>query len=84
MLVVLTAKILTLQVIMNTAVKARKPMFRFSATSDIQLLRQVVCENPFSNGWHTVSAAMQLPIDTRRCRERTMILIEAFKGDRDN
>jgi len=60
---------------------ARKKQFRFGVESDISLLRQVLCENPFANGWDTVSAGLMLPVDARRCRERTMLLIEQHRKE---
>ncbi|XP_063052432.1 trichohyalin [Engraulis encrasicolus] len=69
----------------------RKRQVRFSARHDIMLLREVVAQNPFkaketTRSWgrvgEIISAALQdesFEVDARRCRERTMLLLDYYK-----
>ncbi|KAG9350397.1 hypothetical protein JZ751_026757 [Albula glossodonta] len=69
----------------------RKRQVRFSARHDIMLLREVIAQNPFSSKepgriWARVggiiTAALQdesFEVDARRCRERTMLLLDYYK-----
>lgn len=69
----------------------RKRQVRFSARHDILLLREVIAQNPFISKesgriWarvgEIVTAALQdenFEVDGRRCRERTMLLLDYYK-----
>ncbi|XP_041641937.1 scaffold attachment factor B1 [Cheilinus undulatus] len=69
----------------------RKRQVRFSARHDIILLREVITQNPFSSKepgriWarvgEIITAALQdenFEVDARRCRERTMLLLDYYK-----
>ncbi|XP_072239978.1 uncharacterized protein [Leuresthes tenuis] len=69
----------------------RKRQVRFSARHDIILLREVIAQNPFASKesgriWarvgEIISAALQeenFEVDARRCRERTMLLLDYYK-----
>ncbi|KAM8879389.1 uncharacterized protein AB9W97_014778 isoform 1-T1 [Spinachia spinachia] len=69
----------------------RKRQVRFSARHDIILLREVVARNPFASKepgriWarvgEIITAALQdenFEVDARRCRERTMLLLDYYK-----
>ncbi|XP_068583562.1 capping protein inhibiting regulator of actin dynamics isoform X1 [Cebidichthys violaceus] len=69
----------------------RKRQVRFSARHDIILLREVVAQNPFASKepgrlWarvgEIITAALQdenFEVDARRCRERTMLLLDYYK-----
>ncbi|XP_064180380.1 uncharacterized protein si:dkey-45d16.4 isoform X1 [Anguilla rostrata] len=69
----------------------RKRQVRFSARHDILLLREVIAQNPFSSKepgriWarvgEIITAALQdesFEVDARRCRERTMLLLDYYK-----
>ncbi|XP_024914706.1 trichohyalin isoform X2 [Cynoglossus semilaevis] len=69
----------------------RKRQVRFSARHDIILLREVIAQNPFANKepgrvWarvgEIITAALQdenFEVDARRCRERTMLLLDYYK-----
>lgn len=69
----------------------RKRQVRFSARHDIMLLRQVIVQNPFKSketgrSWahvgEIITAALQdenFEVDARRCRERTMLLLDYYK-----
>lgn len=64
---------------------------RFSARHDILLLREVIAQNPFNSKesgriWarvgEIVTTALQdenFEVDGRRCRERTMLLLDYYK-----
>lgn len=64
---------------------------RFSARHDILLLREVIAQNPFCSKesgriWarvgEIITAALQdesFEVDSRRCRERTMLLLDYYK-----
>ncbi|XP_076149057.1 uncharacterized protein LOC143133166 [Alosa pseudoharengus] len=69
----------------------RKRQVRFSARHDIMLLREVIVQNPFKSketgrSWgrvgEIITAALQdenFEVDARRCRERTMLLLDYYK-----
>ncbi|XP_026159657.1 trichohyalin [Mastacembelus armatus] len=69
----------------------RKRQVRFSARHDIILLREVITQNPFVSKepgriWarvgEIITAALQdenFEVDARRCRERTMLLLDYYK-----
>ncbi|XP_022620764.1 uncharacterized protein LOC111236340 [Seriola dumerili] len=69
----------------------RKRQVRFSARHDIILLREVIAQNPFASKepgriWarvgEIITAALQdenFEVDARRCRERTMLLLDYYK-----
>ncbi|XP_072319179.1 uncharacterized protein [Eucyclogobius newberryi] len=69
----------------------RKRQVRFSARHDILLLREVIAQNPFSSKesgkiWgrvgEIITSALQdesFEVDSRRCRERTMLLLDYYK-----
>ncbi|XP_034400806.1 scaffold attachment factor B1 isoform X2 [Cyclopterus lumpus] len=69
----------------------RKRQVRFSARHDIILLREVIGQNPFASKepgriWarvgEIITAALQdesFEVDARRCRERTMLLLDYYK-----
>ncbi|KAJ8264125.1 hypothetical protein GJAV_G00145470 [Gymnothorax javanicus] len=69
----------------------RKRQVRFSARHDILLLREVIAQNPFSSKepgriWarvgEIITAALldeNFEVDARRCRERTMLLLDYYK-----
>ncbi|XP_038052609.1 eukaryotic translation initiation factor 5B-like [Patiria miniata] len=66
----------------------RKKAVRFSAQDDLCLLREVVAQNPFSDKGKWATVAMEVTstvdrqgfdVDTRRVRERTILLLEQFK-----
>nr|XP_015830239.2 uncharacterized protein si:dkey-45d16.4 [Nothobranchius furzeri] len=69
----------------------RKRQVRFSARHDIILLREVIAQNPFGSKepgriWarvgEIITAALQtenFEVDARRCRERTMLLLDYYK-----
>ncbi|XP_021423741.1 scaffold attachment factor B1 [Oncorhynchus mykiss] len=69
----------------------RKRQVRFSARHDILLLREVIAQNPFCSKesgriWarvgEIITAALQdesFEVDARRCRERTMLLLDYYK-----
>ncbi|KAG9277444.1 scaffold attachment factor B1 isoform X3 [Astyanax mexicanus] len=69
----------------------RKRQVRFSARHDILLLREVIAQNPFTSKesgriWarvgEIITAALQdenFEVDGRRCRERTMLLLDYYK-----
>ncbi|XP_034543883.1 uncharacterized protein si:dkey-45d16.4 isoform X2 [Notolabrus celidotus] len=69
----------------------RKRQVRFSARHDIILLKEVITQNPFSSKepgriWarigEIITAALQdenFEVDARRCRERTMLLLDYYK-----
>ncbi|XP_020794133.2 trichohyalin [Boleophthalmus pectinirostris] len=69
----------------------RKRQVRFSARHDILLLREVIAQNPFASKesgkiWarvgEIITAALQdesFEVDARRCRERTMLLLDYYK-----
>ncbi|XP_061590690.1 uncharacterized protein si:dkey-45d16.4 isoform X1 [Cololabis saira] len=69
----------------------RKRQVRFSARHDIILLREVIAKNPFASKepgriWarvgEIITAALQeenFEVDARRCRERTMLLLDYYK-----
>lgn len=67
----------------------RKRPLRFSGQQDIQLLREVVSLNPFKDtppttAWASISRNLEsvLSISSRRCRERTILMLDQFiKGD---
>ena len=70
----------------NLGLKKKLKIVRFNAKSDILLLTEVIATNPFitKNGWSLVADKAQehgLEIDSRRARERTMLLIEYYKKD---
>ena len=55
------------------ALSKKKP-FRFSASDDIKLLREVVALFPYENSarWVEVAANVGLGIDARRCHMKTI------------
>ncbi|MEQ2286491.1 hypothetical protein AMECASPLE_003006 [Ameca splendens] len=69
----------------------RKRQVRFSARHDIILLREVITQNPLGSKepgrmWarigENITAALQeenFEVDARRCRERTMLLLDYYK-----
>ncbi|XP_068178455.1 trichohyalin [Antennarius striatus] len=69
----------------------RKRQVRFSARHDIILLREVIAQNPFASKepgrvWahvgEIITAALHdesFEVDARRCRERTMLLLDYYK-----
>ncbi|KAM7008879.1 uncharacterized protein LKV04_000930 [Tautogolabrus adspersus] len=69
----------------------RKRQVRFSARHDIILLREVITQNPFASKepgrmWarvgEIITSALQdesFEVDARRCRERTMLLLDYYK-----
>ncbi|XP_028308357.1 trichohyalin isoform X2 [Gouania willdenowi] len=69
----------------------RKRQVRFSARHDIILLKEVIVQNPFASKepgrmWarvgENITAALQeenFEVDARRCRERTMLLLDYYK-----
>ncbi|XP_067355766.1 trichohyalin isoform X2 [Channa argus] len=69
----------------------RKRQVRFSARHDIILLREVIAQNPFASKepgrtWarvgEIITAALKdenFEVDARRCRERTMLLLDYYK-----
>ncbi|XP_069023041.1 trichohyalin isoform X1 [Embiotoca jacksoni] len=69
----------------------RKRQVRFSARHDIILLREVIAQNPFASKepgriWarvgEIITTALQeenFEVDARRCRERTMLLLDYYK-----
>ncbi|CAL8332002.1 unnamed protein product [Lota lota] len=70
----------------------RKRQVRFSARHDIVLLREVIAQNPFSTKessvrlWariaEIITASLQdeyFEVDARRCRERTLLLLDYYK-----
>ncbi len=69
----------------------RKRQVRFSARHDILLLREVIAQNPFTSKesgriWSRVgeiiTATLQdenFEVAGRRCRERTMLLLDYYK-----
>ncbi|XP_075898819.1 uncharacterized protein LOC142899207 isoform X2 [Nelusetta ayraudi] len=69
----------------------RKRQVRFSARHDIILLREVIGQNPFASKepgriWgrvgEIITATLQdenFEVDARRCRERTMLLLDYYK-----
>ncbi|KAF6721942.1 hypothetical protein FQA47_001622 [Oryzias melastigma] len=69
----------------------RKRQVRFSARHDIILLQEVIAQNPFASKepgriWarvgEIITAALQeenFEVDARRCRERTMLLLDYYK-----
>ncbi|CAK6953390.1 uncharacterized protein si:dkey-45d16.4 isoform X1 [Scomber scombrus] len=69
----------------------RKRQVRFSARHDIILLREVIAQNPFASKepgriWarvgEIITAALQdenFEVDARRCRERTILLLDYYK-----
>ncbi|KAM9314995.1 uncharacterized protein KZ484_024713 [Pholidichthys leucotaenia] len=73
------------------ATTPRKRQVRFSARHDIILLREVIAQNPFASKepgriWarvgEIITAALQeenFEVDSRRCRERTMLLLDYYK-----
>ncbi|XP_033949362.1 uncharacterized protein [Pseudochaenichthys georgianus] len=75
----------------GTATAPRKRQVRFSARHDIILLREVIAQNPFASKepgriWarvgEIITAALQdenFEVDARRCRERTMLLLDYYK-----
>ncbi|XP_029950281.1 uncharacterized protein LOC115390522 [Salarias fasciatus] len=70
---------------------SRKRQVRFSARHDIILLQEVISQNPFASKepgriWarvgEVITAALQeenFEVDARRCRERTMLLLDYYK-----
>ncbi|CAN9510539.1 unnamed protein product [Ophioblennius macclurei] len=70
---------------------SRKRQVRFSARHDIILLQEVISQNPFASKepgriWarvgEIITAALQeenFEVDARRCRERTMLLLDYYK-----
>lgn len=68
--------------------KRKRPM-RFSGQHDIRLLQEVVSLNPFKDTpptttWASISKNLEhlFMISSRRCRERTILLLDQFiKGD---
>ncbi|XP_028830223.1 trichohyalin [Denticeps clupeoides] len=75
----------------GTSGTPRKRQVRFSARHDILLLREVIAQNPFASKesgriWarvgEIITAALQdesFEVDARRCRERTMLLLDYYK-----
>ncbi|XP_034059448.1 trichohyalin [Gymnodraco acuticeps] len=75
----------------GTSTAPRKRQVRFSARHDIILLREVIAQNPFASKepgriWarvgEIITAALQdenFEVDARRCRERTMLLLDYYK-----
>ncbi|CAL8273266.1 uncharacterized protein si:dkey-45d16.4 isoform X1 [Gadus morhua] len=76
----------------SLAIPPRKRQVRFSARHDIILLREVIAQNPFSTKdssvrlWariaEIITASMQdeyFEVDARRCRERTLLLLDYYK-----
>ncbi|XP_019717300.1 uncharacterized protein LOC109511021 [Hippocampus comes] len=73
------------------ATAPRKRQVRFSARHDIVLLREVIAQNPFTSKepgrvWARVGELMtealreeSFEVDARRCRERTMLLLDYYK-----
>ncbi|CAN7984150.1 unnamed protein product, partial [Ixodes hexagonus] len=67
----------------------RKRPLRFAGQHDIQLLQEVVNLNPFKDtppttAWASISRNLEnvLVISSRRCRERTILMLDQFiKGD---
>ncbi|XP_040360967.1 uncharacterized protein LOC121048564 [Ixodes scapularis] len=67
----------------------RKRPLRFAGQHDIQLLQEVVNLNPFKDtppttAWASISRNLEsvLAISSRRCRERTILMLDQFiKGD---
>ncbi|XP_062243021.1 trichohyalin [Platichthys flesus] len=69
----------------------RKRQVRFSARHDIILLREVIAQNPFASKepgriWARVGEIItgvlqdeNFEVDARRCRERTMLLLDYYK-----
>ncbi|XP_077055260.1 uncharacterized protein LOC143706809 isoform X1 [Siphateles boraxobius] len=69
----------------------RKRQVRFSARHDILLLREVIAQNPFTSKesgriWarvgEIITSTLQdenFEVDGRRCRERTMLLLDYYK-----
>lgn len=69
----------------------RKRQVRFSARHDILLLREVIAQNPFTSKesgriWARVGEIVtralldeNFEVDGRRCRERTMLLLDYYK-----
>ncbi|XP_029012666.1 uncharacterized protein si:dkey-45d16.4 isoform X8 [Betta splendens] len=77
--------------IAGSSMTPRKRQVRFSARHDIILLREVIAQNPFGTKepgriWarvgEIITAALQdenFEVDARRCRERTMLLLDYYK-----
>ncbi|KAK5865915.1 hypothetical protein PBY51_020146 [Eleginops maclovinus] len=75
----------------STSTTPRKRQVRFSARHDIILLREVITQNPFASKepgriWarvgEIITAALEdenFEVDARRCRERTMLLLDYYK-----
>ncbi|KAJ3614857.1 hypothetical protein NHX12_018427 [Muraenolepis orangiensis] len=70
----------------------RKRQVRFSARHDILLLREVIAENPFTTNessvrhWARIAEILRASlqheyfhVDARRCRERTLLLLDYYK-----
>ncbi|CAL9700426.1 unnamed protein product [Knipowitschia caucasica] len=69
----------------------RKRQVRFSARHDILLLREVIAQNPFTSKesgriWARVGEIItdtlqdeNFEVDARRCRERTMLLLDYYR-----
>ena len=69
----------------------RKRIMRFAAWQDVLLLREVVAQNPFIVGlkesgkaWSAIAEKLvdadeSFAVDGRRCRERTLLMLEYYK-----
>ena len=55
----------------------RKKQIRFNEKDDMNLMREVLGLNPFMNKslWGNVAEQLDLNVDSRRVRERTMLLV---------
>lgn len=67
----------------------RKTQVRFSSKDDINLLKEVLSENPFTDKskWNNIAENLKenaekvFSVDARRVRERTQLLLQQFKTE---
>ena len=73
----------------TTGTQVKRKAFRFAAAQDIILLKEVVCQHPFAaqqpgKVWVNIAQRLQdlgLQVDARRCRERTILLVDYFRKE---
>ncbi|KAG9408799.1 hypothetical protein AC1031_020643 [Aphanomyces cochlioides] len=70
---------------MDPRAKKRKTQVRFDAETDLDLVKEVLAQNPYDKGfgkkravWDSVAASLNIDVDGRRCRERCALLSDAY------
>ncbi|CAK4086791.1 unnamed protein product [Aphanomyces euteiches] len=70
---------------MDPPAKKRKTQVRFDAETDLDLVKEVLAQNPYNKGfskkravWDSDAASLNIDVDGRRCRQRCALLSNAY------